>query len=325
MVGRVVMRHIAAYTSTPSAEDMAQRVFHVGAWFCGYEKRSPWLRNSPYCPPNVAQWYRVEVLEDREVHCAVANLDGASDVVLGGAASHRNWDSHWRGVWRSTVQAAAESAKSPVSVFVDISSMPRAVYGALLIEAANELRDAIDSLVLGYVPGQHLGSYEGRQQLDGLRALAGLEGLSNFDRDPALVLGLGYDGPLAEAVVDLFQMTHVSCVLADPGVSPDAAAKARVANHRVLERAELVETADVGDLSEWLDSLNRLVSWYSETRDVMLLPLGPKPQVVAGILCALEHPEVALRCLRTSSTRPVDVAARDDEPPRWMEIRMGTS
>src|SRR5205085_2187925 len=128
-------------------------------------------------------------------------------------------------------------AGRPISVFVDVSSMPRAVYGPLLVEACRDSAGMVSEIVFAYVPGEHRGAISGHQQLDGLRAIAGLEGASCHDGDPALVLGLGYDGVLAETVVDLFQLEHVSCMYADPGATAAGAQRCKDENALLISRA----------------------------------------------------------------------------------------
>lgn len=307
-------------TSTVDSKTATERAYDLGIWFCGYEERSPWLIESPYRPNRVGKWLHVQVEEDRDAHAARRNLIRATGRMLGGRPAKRNWDGYWRQAWRQELRNSADQAGRSITVFVDVSSMPREVYGPLLVEACRDSAGMVSEIVFAYVPGEHRGSISGHQQLDGLRAIAGLEGSSRHDGDPALVLGLGYDGVLADTVVDLFQLEHVSCMYADPGATLTAARRCKEENALLIARAELVETAPVQDLTSWMCSMERLAGWYESNRDVMLLSIGPKPQVIASMLFALRYPSVAFRCLRTSWTRPIDVGVPTGAEPLWMVV-----
>lgn len=319
------LKPVVCETTSLSFDEVSARRFDIGVWFSGYEERAPWLLRSRFRPPDVAKWYRVEVEEDRSVHRAEENLRDDTGELLGGSPAKRNWDGHWRRLWRKTIGDTWLMYKRPLSVFVDISSMPRAIYTSLLVEAGRDSLDLLERLVFSYVPGEHRGPVAGHQQLDGLRTIGGLEGSSVHDTDPALILGLGYDGALAETVVDLFQLEHFSSLYAEPGISSQATEKCVQANELLLSRAELVETARVADLADWMRAIDRIARWYMSQRDIIILTLGPKPQVVAASLYCLANPAVGFRCLKTSQTTPIDVGVADGAEPYWMSIAFSSS
>lgn len=47
----------------------------------------------------------------------------------------------------------------------------------------------------------------------------------------------------------------------------------------------------------------------------MLVPLGPKPHVLAGILAAAVNPEIGFRWVTTSWERPVQVEVAKNQVP----------
>ncbi|MBN1655871.1 MAG: hypothetical protein JXA30_19045 [Deltaproteobacteria bacterium] len=311
-------------TKTLTAAEARAFQYDLGCWFCGYEERSPWLINSTFRPIAVEKWIRVEVLEDRNQHWASRNLKNGLELgsLLGSRPAKRNWDGHWRMQWRELISDEFKRRDYGLKIFIDISSMPRAIYGTLLIESCRTLLGKVSDIVLAYVPGIYRDRLSGRQQLDGLRGLAGLEGRSRYDAEPALLLGLGYDGVLADTVVDLFQIEHFSCFYSDPGVNEESAERCRTENNELLQHAELVEPASIRDITTTIRAINRLASWYVHQRDIILLPIGPKLQVAASIIAAIQEPRLGFRCLRTSVTRAIDVGVESGTIPIYAHISL---
>jgi hypothetical protein len=167
---------------------------------------------------------------------------------------------------------------------------------------------------MAYVPGRHAGNIVGSQGLGSLRTLVGVEGNPGVDRVPAFILGLGYDGILAEAVVDLFQVANFSCVYGDPGVTRDAVARAKQANLRLLTNAERIEAAPASSCVDSCFAFQRLTQWY-RGRDVVVVAMGPKPHVVGAMLAAIADRTVAFRFAMKTRTDPVQVFAAPGAVP----------
>ena len=191
------------------AKDIINEAYDLGVWLAGYEARSRWLVESEFWPNTLDEGkiLRVELQEDREVLSGPRTRSNAPGRLLNRRPGKRNWDGYWRKCWHDLLSSHAKKKMSAVDLFIDISSMPRLIYGALLIEAYHSF-NLLNSITLAYVPGCHTDKVGGAHQLDSLQPLTGLEGQSNHDGDTALILGVGFDGSLAEAVVDLFQLDH---------------------------------------------------------------------------------------------------------------------
>lgn len=295
------------------------RNYDLGVWAAGYEARSSWLVSSAFKPDNVTRWLRVEFQSGRDALSAKRSLAVECGSVLGGGPGHANHDGHWATVWKKAIEAAYADCRRPLDVFIDYSSMPRAVYGTFLLESFRDLRRKMRSLTFAYVPGIHAADVEGARSVTGLRALPGVEGRCVRAR-PCAVLGLGFDGILAEAVVELFQLTHFSCLYASPGWGGVAEERVVTSNRRLLSRAELVGTAPAASVPRALAEVERICDWYKQLNDVLLVPMGPKPHVLACILAAVRQPEIGFRFPETSSVRPVQVEAVDNAIPAFCEI-----
>ncbi|MCE9580054.1 MAG: hypothetical protein K8W52_43465 [Deltaproteobacteria bacterium] len=286
--------------------------YDIGIWAAGYEERARWFIESSHARV-VRHWWRVEFIEDRDKYSAPTNINLGHGELLGREAGHRNWDGHWASVWRNAVLDFAHKLNRPVRILIDYSSMPRTVYGAFVLQCLAEPLP-ITELSMLYVPGQHAADVDGSRTLEGLRTLAGTEGRRHEARSPAYVIGLGYDGILAEAIVEFFQIGHYCCLLAAPGVTADAEPRAQNANRRLLRRADLSMCAPAIDCGETIRVLRRIQDWYTG-RNLVIVPLGPKPQVLAAIALAAGDDSIAVRFAQTGNSRPVQVTVPDGAIP----------
>jgi hypothetical protein len=302
------------------ADVATANTYDVGVWAAGYEQRSSWLVTSNFKPANVGEWLRVEFEEDRTAHSAPDSLSVGLGTILGGRPGKRGWDGHWLVAWRQFIERKAAALGRPVRMFCDYSSMPRTVYGTLLLNALTACRGLVDSITLAYVPGIHGPDVDGSRSIEGLRALVGTEGQTVHDQSPAFILGLGFDGVLAESILELFQVASFGCFYGNPGVYPDSVDRAVRANEFILPRAELVVKAPAWSIEGSLLAIQRLRTWFNG-RDVLLVPLGPKPHIIGSILASVADPTLALRFPDTSKLTPVQVTVAADARLRISVLR----
>lgn len=293
--------------------------YDIAVWAAGYEARSCWLIQSRFKPIAVRRWWKIEFVEHRTVHDGAAALGVECGDVLGGKPGRRNHDGYWATQWSKTISAAFRSARRPINIFVDYSSMPRAVYGSLLVEAFLHLADKINSITFAYVPGIHTAEMNGSRGVQGLRGLIGTDG-SFSHQETAFIIGLGYDGILSETIIELFHVTHFSCMYAAPGVSDDGADRVLAVNSSLLSRAELVATAPAWSVEHAVHEVDRLCDWYMDQRDVLLVPVGPKPHVMACILTAIMRDDVGFRFPDSAFLRPSPVRVAERAVPYLTRI-----
>jgi hypothetical protein len=159
------------------------------------------------------------------------------------------------------------------------------------------------------------GSARSERIVEGLRGLVGTEGASNREGPAAFILGLGYDGALAESVVELFQISHYSCFYGDPGVLRDSVARVLVANADLIDGGDIVETAAAHSIAAAMSVVMKLHRWYADRRDVLVVPLGPKPHVVGALLAAAVDSTIGFRFPSGPIVAPVQVTVRDGTVP----------
>lgn len=306
------MNSVDITDGTLSALVSRQRQFDVGVWAAGYESRSRWLVES-YCE-RVEQWYRVEFTGGRDSIGSARALALGVGELLGCSPAPGAHDGYWLDVWESMLNDQSQRFGRSLNILVDYSSMPRTVYGAFVIGCKRN-PDLVASLAMAYVPGVHGRNRNGSRSLNGLRALVGTEGSITPRSNAAYVLGLGYDGVLAEAVVDLFQISCLSVVYADPGVTPDAVERTCNANVEVIARSDFVRGVPAWSVGGARDVFLSLCAEYWDSNDTVVVPLGPKPHVLGALLACLEEPRVGFRFLRTGTVEVVEVTVADGIGP----------
>jgi hypothetical protein len=289
--------------------------YDLGVWAAGYERRAGFLVQSEFKPSHVDTWRRVEFAEDRNILSARLNRKIDCGTVLGGKPGKRNRDGYWTELWFSEIKRLFRKKKRPVDIFVDYSSMSRAAYGSLLVGCLSELRGKVRSVTLAYVPGDYAGAMDGTHTLTGLRGLIGTEGTAGQHGATAFLFGLGYDGALADGIIDLFQVGHYSCLYANPGVANESVDLVVKANRSVINRSEVVATASACSISEAMSAISQLAAWYTDRYDVLLVPIGPKPHVVASILATMSDPRIGFRFPLFSRVKAVDVEAKQGTKP----------
>jgi hypothetical protein len=286
--------------------------YDIAVWWCGYEQRSTWLVDHAR-PEGVGKWFRLEACEDRDKHAAPTNLKHQLGELACGQPVPRNWDGLFLKWWRTLIDDTHRRLGRPLTVFCDYSSMPRTLYGQIVLEGSRQAHK-FDSLHMAYVPGNHGEGVDGSRRLDGLRSLIGTEGTPAQQQPPAAVVGLGYDGSLSQAVVELFQFDHFSCFYAGPGTTADAEKRALDCNTMLVEQCEVLKRVPATSVASAFNCALSLCHWYLARRNVMLIPLGPKPHVLASVLASSYDPRIALRWVLTKRVRAVDVKPTGGAP-----------
>ena len=286
--------------------------YDIGIWAAGYEERSRVFvtRFSEI----VKQWFRVEFIEDRNALSAPEAIGLGVGTLLGGSASSRSHDGEWLDKYEKLIDEKCKEKGGPVSIIVDYSSMPRTVYGTFVIGCKRN-PERIKKMAMVYMPGRHAPNSDGSRSLNGLRALIGTEGQIQSTGTPAYILGIGYDGLLAEAVIDLFSVSRFSVMYANPGTTKDAVDRVKDVNKEVLERADFIRTAPANSVMLAKDCVLELCDAYRKNHDTVVVPLGPKTHSLGALLASLEDPKIGFRFLTTGRVHPVDVIVPKEKSP----------
>lgn len=192
--------------------------------------------------------------------------------------------------------------QNEINILVDYSSMSRLWYAAILNWAqygSNALKVNID-LVYSY------GKYEDNlppMVIKDILAIPTCEGRAiNFQKSIAL-FGLGFYGYAALCVLDRIEADIVYASIAIPASRNAYPKRVKNNNKPLLEDTRIRPLLELplGNVEVSYRIIAELVSNYRENNEVTLVPMGPKPHVLASILVAMKFKEIS--CLRVSAER----------------------
>jgi hypothetical protein len=198
---------------------------------------------------------------------------------------------------------------SPVKILLDYSSMSRLWYTAVL----NWARFASfgKSVVIDFIYA--VGEYRRNSPpfvIRGMVSLPGCEGRAYRLRESVAVFGLGFHGDASLCVLDHLEADIVYAFLASPGSRTEYEKEVRERNRDLIENRKIKHLLELpfDNVESCYRTLAETIAPYRPDGEITLVPMGPKPHVLASILIAMRFPEVA--CLRISSTPDIsDVVA----------------
>jgi len=172
-------------------------------------------------------------------------------------------------------------ARSSIEVHIDYSSMPRRWYCSLFRAAHRQLRKC-DSLFMWYSGG----IYDGEEF-----PTAGVSDISLFCGQPTItprvrthIIGLGFDRIRASAIFRVLDPQNLVCFYGEPGVRHHYVDRVRSDNRDLLAAARHEFSVPVGDFPEAFSRIADITRDFSRLGDVVLVPDGPKPLVLASSL-----------------------------------------
>lgn len=199
-----------------------------------------------------------------------------------------------------------------IRILVDYSSMSRLWYTAVLNWA--RFASAGKEVVIDFVYA--IGQYAEAEQDMVIRemvSLPGCEGRAYRLRESVAVFGLGFQGLATLCVLDQLEADTVYAFLASPGVSDDYVLRAKQVNGQLISNRKMRAVVDfpLGSVESSYRGLAEIIAPHRTDGEITLVPMGPKPHVLASVLVAMRFPEVA--CLRVSGAPdPRDVQVTGD-------------
>jgi hypothetical protein len=205
-----------------------------------------------------------------------------------------------------------KSLNGPIHILIDYSSMSRLWYTAVL----NWARFAASgrTVLIDFVYA--MGQYEEEKRPFVIRdmvSIPGCEGRAYRLRESVAVFGLGFHGLAALCVLDHLEADTVYAFLAAPGSSAEYVERTKELNKELIGNPKTKALLDfpLASVEASYRSLAEVIAPHRPDGEITLIPMGPKPHVLASILVAMRFPEVA--CLRvTSKSSRVDVTANGD-------------
>jgi hypothetical protein len=211
---------------------------------------------------------------------------------------------------KSALLAASSSVNDrPLRVFIDYSVMTRSWYGYLL----TWLRYSTDAVVADVDFVYAYGHYESEFEplhIEEISAIPGFEGGCAGARRTIAFFGLGYDRYATLAVNELIEPDHVTCYIARE--TPNDMRSQRVLDQN-KELIALSGTQPIylplGNIQEAFRILHEHFTQVSDEDEVIAIPMGPKPHVLATLMVSQYVQRVTCLHAMGSRTNPVQVIA----------------
>jgi hypothetical protein len=269
--------------------------YDLALFASGYEERAPHIAKSL----SKRLWSNAVVLGFNEVNSDKQRLE--NDEYFKKAVSQPiPLQSNDDGVVYKLLRDGLPESASEIRILIDYSSMSRIWYTAVLnwarfcVGRRNIFIDFLYSVGDHREPAMPLVISE-------IMSLPGCEGLPRALAKSIAVFGLGFEGSAAFCVLDKLEPDMLYSYMADPAAFPEYPERTRHANQAVIELSESCLRLPLFSVERCFASLAELVSADRGEKNITLVPMGPKPHVLAAILTAMRFEEIT--CLRVGYGR----------------------
>ena len=200
-----------------------------------------------------------------------------------------------------------KSTDLPLHILLDYSSMSRLWYAAVLnwSRLAASTRDVVIDFIYS------MGRYDEQKHdmvIRDMVSIPGCEGRAYRLRESVAIFGLGFHGLATLCVLERLEADTVYALLASPGSSPEYVKKTMSINKDLIknQKTKSILPLPLSSIETCYRHLAETIAPHRLDGEITLVPMGPKPHILASILLAMRFQEVA--CLRVSGTPyPIDV------------------
>lgn len=227
-------------------------------------------------------------------------------------------DNYFRSKWRiepeiassgndflvqSSLNTHLAKGRRATRILVDCSSMSRLWYSGILNWA--RYGNCAEETTIDFV--YSLGKYEDKDLpmiIEDMVSIPGCEGGALQSENSLAIFGLGFNGWASLSVLERLEADDVFAFIASPGSSPDYPSRVRALNKDFLEEPRVkqhVLELPLRSIETCYRFLSELVAPHRFKDSVTLVPMGPKPHILASILVSMRFPEVS--CMRVSAKR----------------------
>jgi len=279
--------------------DLPAEKYDVGVFASGYEARCTFIpktfEGSNITSPVVLGF---EDLADTEPRKAHDNYFRRYWKVEPQIASARN-----DFVIQALLNSIVANGRQVRRILVDCSSMSRLWYSGILNWA--RYGNSAEETVVDFVYA--LGRYEDEDLpmvIEDMVSIPGCEGGALQSQHSLAIFGLGFNGWASLSVLERLEADDIYAFIASPGASPDYPERVRKTNKDFLDEPRVkqhVLELPLKSVETSYRFLSELVAPHRLKDSVTLVPMGPKPHILASILVSMRFPEVS--CMRVSAKR----------------------
>jgi hypothetical protein len=207
------------------------------------------------------------------------------------------------------------AGSAPLRVLIDITSMSRLWYAALINWFRMNELDRPVHLEFNYSVGHYSETYP--QELQGsvvtkVFSLPGMEGLSASRSSTIAVLGLGFTPRAGLGVLERLQPESIFSFYAVPGALPEYAEICRSSNKGLLAASDNILELPLRSVDTTYKLLCELLIPFLDAKQITFIPMGPKPHVLASMLVACRFRQVGCLYASMSRTKVSDIPATGD-------------
>jgi hypothetical protein len=200
--------------------------------------------------------------------------------------------------------------KQRLKILVDYSSMSRLWYAAVLNWARYAAPSREVEIDFAYAEALYE-LHRTPMVIEDMLSIPGCEGGVIGLRETIAVFGLGFHGLATLCVLERIEADIVYAYLASPASSEDYPELVKDLNRDLLDDAKTQQLLELplASVETTYRYLGEFIMPHRPESNIILVPMGPKPHVLAAILIAMRFKDVA--CLRVSAkrTRPEEVSA----------------
>lgn len=189
--------------------------------------------------------------------------------------------------------------KDELVILMDYTSMSRMYYSALLNWINNVIGPVKIKVDFVYALGDYNELKENKHKyIESIDVINGFDGKLDTTRETVAVFGLGFDRYAPLCVDDQIEPDNIICYYAEPGANNGSAEKARNVNKIILESTKNKATLPYGisDVEGLYCGLSQNLMPFAMDHNVLLIPMGPKPHVLASLLICTAYPNML--CMR---------------------------
>lgn len=282
-----------------STETLIETYYDLSIFATGYEHRSV------YVPQNIIKSHKTKqsivfgYKEGRKEYSRQKNdryfRENWADITLASEIDDTD-------IYQKLRNLKFDINASVFRVVVDYSTMSRLWYASIL----NWIRflPDIPSVDIDFI--YSFGKYKGDFSplvIENILALPGYEGSPIFDAQTIAVFGLGFDGLATLGTFDQLEPNMVYGYLASPGSSDTYTEKAKMHNKIfITNHVKKMLELPISSVEITYGSLAELISPHRGKDNLVLIPMGPKPHVLAALLLCIRF-EKDVSCLRVRGRR----------------------
>lgn len=174
-----------------------------------------------------------------------------------------------------------QKEKQSVKIIVDYSSMPRSWYSRLP-NALEEILRPDDIVYFWYCEGNYKTGYSDYPTAGTDKAFEYFSGKASLlPKKRTHIFALSYDTSRTQGIIEKCEPEYVIVCEAHDPTRSDIHQNVIDANKNIMAQAAMVVSLDISDFSFMVTKLRELVNELIESSDVIFVPDGPKPLILA--------------------------------------------